>query len=300
MKEFVVYTVLVGGYDDVLQPKVVDDRFDYILFSNDFKETKQGVWSVREIPRVVENDNKRLSRYPKTHPETLLSDYKASLYIDANIQIQDQWVYDRFVELYEQNIEYSGIKLVLTGRDCIYEHSFDMCQVLVEHDYVAIKQCHLLHELGFPRHFGLNENNIIFRIHTERMKTTDEEWWNWVLHHSSRDQFSYMYCLWKHKVEVNYFLPVGEDSRTSTHFCLIDHNNRQDVLRSKAVKRSLFERLRTKSKSFELDKHRQRWTKLCESSHPVLMLYVDGIFTIFTNLPRLAKSFINKTRKLPY
>ena len=69
------------------------------FISNDFKETKQGVWTVREIPRIVENDNKRLSRYPKTHPETLLADYKASLYIDANIQILDQWVYDRFIEL---------------------------------------------------------------------------------------------------------------------------------------------------------------------------------------------------------
>lgn len=300
MKAFVIYTVLVGGYDDVLQPLVVDDRFDYVLFSNDMKEDQIGVWSVRAIPNVVENDNKRLSRYPKSHPETMLSSYKASLYIDANIQIRDKWVYDRFVELYNQNIEYAGIQLVLTGRDCIYEHSFDMCQVLVEHDYVAIKQCHLLHELGFPRHFGLNENNIIFRIHTDKMKAADEEWWNWILNHSSRDQFSYMYCLWKHHVDLHYFLPVGEDSRTSAHFKLIDHNDRQDVLRSKVVKRSLIERLRIKSKSFELDKHRKRWARIYESSFPVLTLHIDGFFTIISNLPRLARSVINKARNLPY
>lgn len=51
MKDFVIYTVLVGGYDDVLQPKVVDDRFDYILFSNDFKETKQGIWNI--TPKII-------------------------------------------------------------------------------------------------------------------------------------------------------------------------------------------------------------------------------------------------------
>ena len=143
-KDFVVYTVLVGGYDEVLQPVVVDERFDYILFSNDFKESNIGIWRVRQIPKVVMDDSKRLSRYPKTHPETMLSDYKASLYIDANIQILDQWVYDRFIELYNQGKEYAGIKLVLTGRDCIYEHSFDMCQNLLEHDYIAINQCHRL------------------------------------------------------------------------------------------------------------------------------------------------------------
>ena len=289
MKEFVVYTVLVGGYDDVLQPLVVDPKFDYILFSNDFKEEKIGVWSVRPIPAVVENDNKRLSRYPKTHPETLLSDYKASLYIDANIQILDQWVYDRFVELYSQQIEFAGIKLVMTGRDCIYEHSFDMCQALLEHDYVAIQQCHKLYELGFPRHFGLNENNVLFRVHTERMRQTDEDWWNWICSYSSRDQFSFMYCLWKNNVPLNYFLPEGEDTRNGSHFRLVDHDGDTQVIKTKIIKRGFVEKLRIKSKSFNPEKHCQRWLTFCESSHPMARLYLDGWVTIIRSIPNLIK-----------
>lgn len=292
VKEFVVYTVLVGGYDDVLQPAVIDERFDYILFSNDIKESCVGVWHVRQIPEVVKDDNKRLSRYPKTHPETMLSDSKASLYIDANIQIVDQWVYDRFVELYIQGIEYAGIKLVLTGRDCIYEHSFDMCQNLLEHDYIAIKQCHHLYELGFPRHYGLNENNVIFRIHTAKMQAVDVEWWDWIVNYSSRDQFSYMYCLWKHNVELNYFLPEGEDTRTSDHFRLIDHDGRINVIKTKVIKRSPIEKLRIKSKSFDTERHRNRWLAFCESRHPVTRLYLDGFITILTSIPRLFKLMI--------
>ena len=292
MRDFVVYTVLVGGYDDVLEPVVVDDRFDYILFSNDIKEPSIGVWSIRQIPDVIENDNKRLSRYPKTHPETMLSDYKASLYIDANIQILDQWVYNRFIELYNQGIEYAGIKLVLTGRDCIYEHSFDMCQNLLEHDYIAIKQCHRLYELGFPRHYGLNENNVIFRAHTAKMQATDTEWWEWIVNYSSRDQFSYMYCLWKHKVDLNYFLPEGEDTRTSNHFRLVDHDGRINVIKTKVIKRSPIEKLRIKSKSFHPDRHRTRWLSFCESRHPVTLLYLDGFITIISSIPRLFKLLI--------
>ena len=294
MKEFVIYTVLVGGYDDVLQPKVVDDRFDYVLFSNDFKETKQGVWTVREIPRVVENDNKRLSRYPKTHPETLLADYKASLYIDANIQILDQWVYDRFIELYSQNIEFAGIQLVLTGRDCIYEHSFDMCQALLEHDYVAIRQCHRLYELGFPRHFGLNENNVLFRIHNDKMKATDEEWWDWILNYSSRDQFSFMYCLWKNGVPLNYFLPEGEDTRNGTHFRLVDHDGDTNVIKTKIIKRGLIEKLRIKSKTFNPDNYRRQWLSMYKSSSPVTTLYLKGLVAIVTNLSNIFKSIYSK------
>lgn len=289
MKDFVIYTVLVGDYDDIMQPVVIDDRFDYVLFSNDIKSENIGVWSVKPIPNVIEGDSKRLSRYPKTHPETMLSDYKASLYIDANIQIQDQWVYDRFVELYNDKVEFAGVKLVLTGRDCIYDHAYDMCLWLVEHDYNAIRHCHELYKHGFPRHFGMNENNIIFRIHTEKMKETDEEWWQWIINFSNRDQFSYMYCLWKYQIPLNYFMPEGEDAHNSSHFHWVWHDVRPHVMKTKAVKRGLFERLRMKSKSLDNERNLKRWHSLYKSSFPIFMLYVDGIFTIIRSLPQLAK-----------
>ena len=294
MKDFIIYTVIVGNYDEVLQPKVIDERFDYALFSNDFKDSYIGVWKIRDIPLVVTNDNKRLSRYPKTHPETLLSEYKASLYIDANIQIQDQWVYDRFVKLYNQKTEYAGIKLVLTGRDCIYEHAFDMCFWLVEHDYVAIRHCHELYKCGFPRHFGLNENNVIFRIHTERMKETDEQWWEWIVNYSCRDQFSYMYCLWKHKIPLCYFLDEGEDARTSNHFLLVHHDGREVVIKTKVIKRGIIEKLRIKSKAFDKEKNLVKWLQIIKSAHPITYLYVDGLFSIVRNIPHLVKAMLKE------
>ena len=48
-KKYVIYTAMVGGYDEIMQPMVVDDRFDYILFSNDIKEDRVGVWQVLPI-----------------------------------------------------------------------------------------------------------------------------------------------------------------------------------------------------------------------------------------------------------
>lgn len=289
VKKFVVYTVLVGDYDDILQPNVVDGRFDYVLFSNDIHSEKVGVWSVRPIPDVVKNDNKRLSRFPKTHPESMLSEYVASLYIDANIQIMDQWVYDRFVELYGNQIEYAGVKLVLTGRDCAYEHAFDMCQNYYDHDYKVIQQCHEMYNAGFPKHFGLNENNVIFRIHTKRMKKVDEEWWAWILNYSFRDQFSYMFCIWKYNIALNYFLSKGEDARNGQHFRLINHDGRQSVVKIKVVKRSLVEKLRIRSKSFNVENSLLNWEKQYKSKHPVLRLYVDGVLSILLNFHKIIK-----------
>lgn len=34
MKKKVIYTVLVGGYDNLMQPQVIDDSFDYICFTD--------------------------------------------------------------------------------------------------------------------------------------------------------------------------------------------------------------------------------------------------------------------------
>lgn len=206
-------------------------------------------------------------------------------YVDANIQILDQWVYDRFVELYESNIEYAGIKLVMTGCNCIYEHSYDKSMSGLEHDYVAINQCKQLFDLGFPFKFGLNENNIIFRIHTDRMKKVDEEWWDWIVNFSSRDQFSYMYCLWKYKVPLNYFLPAGEDSRNSNHFKLVDHDTNDNVKKVKFLRKSFFERLRIKAKSFNRKKNLEEWIKIIKSPNPERKLYVNGVFVIIKNIP---------------
>jgi len=296
MKDFVIYTVVTGGYDGILQPIVVDDRFDYVLFTNDGMKST-GVWTVRPIPDVISGDNKRLSRYPKTHPESLLSEYKASLYIDANIQIVDQWVYQRFLDLYSQGAEYAGVRLVLTGRDCIYEHSLDMCLWRLEYPSIAVKQCHALFAKGFPRHFGINENNVIFRIHSDTMKVVDEEWWRWITMYSSRDQFSYMYCLWKYKVELNYFLPIGEDARNGSHFKLINHDGRANVQRVKLVKLGFIRRLFLKSLRDNPELGLKRWRIIYESSFPMTSMYLVGLLSIVSVVPLKLRGAFSKSTK---
>lgn len=279
--KFVIYTVMAGKYGTIHQPLVIDDRFDYILFSNDYTEKEIGIWKIHPIPQVVRNDNRRLSRYPKTHPETLLKDYQASLYIDANIQIADTWVYERFIECFEKKYDTAGIQLVLTGRDCIYRHAYDMCTMRAEHDYIAINQCHIMMKKGFPEHFGLNENNIIFRTHSKKMKQVDEEWWWWITHYSFRDQFSYMYCFWKYNINRQLFLPVGEDSHNSKHFIFHQHNEIEDVSRKKWIHCGLFEWLRNQSRhqsKHNYDKYCEHWVSLCKTSNPQLALFFWGIY----------------------
>lgn len=294
MKRFVIYTVITGGYEDILQPLVLDDRFDYVLFSDNVKSKTNGVWNIRSIPVDMSIDKIRLSRYPKTHPVSLLSEYVASLYIDANIQIKDNWIYSRFVELVEKEVKYAGIKLVVTGRDCIYAHAFDMCVAGVEHDYNGIKQCHELYLRKFPSHYGLNENNMIFRMHTDSIEKVDDEWWHWITNYSRRDQFSYMYCLWKNRIPNNHILPEGEDSRNSSHFIFVVHNNKPSVAKRKFIQKGFIEKLRLKALAIDSNYGLRIWTKSYKSHHPLITLYFLSFIAIFRNFTALLKFIISK------
>lgn len=301
--KYVIYTIITGKYNEVRQPLCVDDRFDYVLFSNDYKEEHIGVWRVVPIPQPQDislNDNKRLSRYPKSHPETLLAEYDASLYIDGNVLIADKWVYDRVIELANNHTEYAGVQLLVTDRDDIYRHSFDMCVMKAENDLKAIEEMHALYKEGFPEHFDMNENNIMYRKHTERMRQVDELWWQWIVRYSFRDQFSFMYCLWKYDIPKVYFLPQGEDSRNSSHFRYISHNENPNVAQKKWVKQGLLEKLRNRSRTlsgFHYKWHCSMWLLALKSMCPKLCLIVGGLFSSLINLPLMAVTIIYRKIK---
>ena len=91
MNKFAIYTACIGGYDNILQPKVIDERFDYFLFTNDVKEESVGVWQVRKVA-YSNPDMTRIARYVKTHPEELLPEYEATLWLDSSLQIISQYI----------------------------------------------------------------------------------------------------------------------------------------------------------------------------------------------------------------
>ncbi len=242
LKQFVVYTVQTGGYDIVQQPLVIDERFDYVLFS-DSKENKSiGVWQVRSIP--YENaDLTRRSRYPKMHPNELLGEYMSSLYIDANIQITGQHIYDRVVEYYEQGIDWAGIQHPY--RDCIYDEAYAIYGLDTEAN--ILRWCHQLRSENYPRHRGLFENNIIFRTHNDHTKVVNTMWWNLYEQHTRRDQLTLFYVLWKTPaINTALLLPEGESSWNSNTVQIHKHNKNAKHIGRRGVKESFLEHARNR------------------------------------------------------
>ncbi|MBR2886970.1 MAG: DUF616 domain-containing protein, partial [Bacteroidales bacterium] len=191
MNTKVIYTCLTGNYDTLLQPEVVDNSFDFICFSNDFNETKIGIWEIRKIPFET-NDNSRLSRYPKILSHKVLQDYEYSIYIDANIQIVGQEIYN----IANQKIK-EGVLIAQVPHPfekCIYDDiKFAFKVFKIDFQTAKIQYQHLKSE-GYPKNYGLFENNLIFRKHNvDKVITIMTEWWNEYLMYSKRDQFSLMY-----------------------------------------------------------------------------------------------------------
>ena len=207
-KKFVVYTVLVGGYDQALQPLVVDERFDYVMFTDTEGERSVGVWQIRTFDyRNI--DKTRESRFPKMHPEELLPGYEASLYIDANIQITGSWVYEQFFELYERGVEWGGRKHC----DSLYDHTYLVLLDGLESKRKCLTWSHHLRNEKFPRKSLVFENSIIFRVHTEHVRQVNCLWWELYETFTRRDQCLLSYAFWRcPDLIIDCFVPKEQSS----------------------------------------------------------------------------------------
>lgn len=222
MRRFAIYTACIGGYDNLLQPMVVDERFDYFLFTDAAIEDHLGVWQVRRVD-YANPDKTRIARYVKTHPEELLPEYSATLWIDSNIQIQSETIYERFVELFEKAIQFASVKHPV--RDCVYDEAYKILEIGLEKERIVLEWCHKMRKEKFPPHEGLYETNVLFRVNDGTIKDLDASWWKQIEEYSRRDQLSVRYVLWKMPVKQAFFLPPEENTRNSDAIKRMEHTS---------------------------------------------------------------------------
>ena len=207
----VIYTSLVGGYENLLQPKVVDRSFDYICFSNDIAETKVGVWQIENIPYEDENLS-RLSRYVKLLPHKALSKYVYSIWIDANIQITGKEFYDYIYRRIYEQVQIAQVPHP-TSKDVFHEiRSAYYCEKVGWKS--ARDQIRYLKNKGFPEGINIFENNIILRKHNDdEVKLISEDWWTEFVTSAPRDQFSLTYVYWKRLFSPVYLFDSKHNTR---------------------------------------------------------------------------------------
>ena len=197
--KFVVYTALFGDYDDLIDPKENYEGCDFICFT-DQKYLKSDIWEIRVIEEYNLPPNMMNRKY-KIHPHIFLSDYEWSMYIHANIVI--------IGNPYELAKEYlTKFDIVVPKhfeRKCIYEEAKE-CIILGKSNFFkSVNQMKKYKNKGFPKNFGMGENNIILRKHHQgNIVKIMNAWWDELSSETKRDQFSLGYVLWINKSSFNF------------------------------------------------------------------------------------------------
>lgn len=229
---------MIGGYDDIYQPEVTDERYDYFLFCDCFKEEKVGIWNVKKVP-YINDDKTRIARYVKTHPHELLPEYDATIWIDANISIISCELYERGIDLLNKDINVAGIKHPF--RDCIYDEAFVVLANGLEYERIINKWCHFLRQSEYPRHNGLFESNVLYRRNNQVTNNANDLWWSYINHYSRRDQLSLNFVLTHYDIGQCYLLGNDEHCRNSNNITVRNHKKQAADKGRRGLKATKFE-----------------------------------------------------------
>lgn len=219
-KRIAVYTSIFGQYDSVYHPKIRPDNIDYYFISDNEKDADKGfIWidAKKIIPNNITSPIKR-NRYIKMHPHIIFPNYDYSIYVDGNIEIQE----DISSFMRESN---TGISVFMhPRRDCIFYEAITIVNFrrVTAVDVNAQMQRYI--EEGMPIHYGLPEMSVIAREHNKPIcKKIMNEWWDEFENGAQRDQLSFMYVMWKNNMGINDISSLGNDFRKSEYLEVKKH-----------------------------------------------------------------------------
>lgn len=198
----VIYSCITGGYDLPKKLHNIKPDYDYVMFTDrpELYDPDEYVWEFRCLDVDGLNDSKA-SRYPKLNPHELFPEYQESVWIDANIDILSDRLYEDVEQVRNENA------LLAIGvhpkRNCIYQE-FERCIAgHIDDQHILREQMNTVKSSGYPAQNGLFENNIIYRKHHHsKVKQFGEDCWKMLSAGSKRDQLSLSFCAWKNGLKI--------------------------------------------------------------------------------------------------
>lgn len=212
-----VYTCITGGYDSPSPPKLIDEGYDFYLFTDCENMVCDG-WNTIYIDKdhFRELSNSQINRYLKLHPHEFFKDYDYSVYIDGNVMITKdiRGFFEQFGE------SFLGVH-THPLRNCIYTEAnllLKMRRFKVIHEMIK-EQMNEYRNNGFPEHFGLFENTVLLRKHNDaRCIELMNAWWKQMVIYPTRDQLSLPYVMFTLKISSKTIAIIGGDVKNSVYF----------------------------------------------------------------------------------
>ena len=228
MNKKVIYTAIIGGYDELVEPDFIPNGWDFVCFST--RKLKSKHWDVRPTLPLY-SDNTRTARKHKLLPHRLFPDYDYSLWIDGNIKVRND-INELLSHLDDCNYAtYDHLQNKLDPRGCIYDEASTILHFgelnmkrnpekglscFKDNPTLIRNQMERYLKEGYPRNNGLVVQMEVLRRHNESdVINSMEEHWIELKHNSKREQLSFNYIAWKTNLKFSY---IQGDSRDNKYF----------------------------------------------------------------------------------
>jgi len=230
----VIYCCITNNYDNPPIHHYVDENWDYVLFSDNdelIAKKQYAHWQVRPL-QYTKSDNIRNARWHKTHPHVLFPNHKYSIWLDGNIIVCGNFLFNKANEHLEQKHTISVASH--PNRNCLYQEAELLKQEGKDYPEIIDKQISFIKSQGFPKNYGLNETNVMLRFHHDKKCISImEDWWHIIHTYSRRDQLSFNFCLWKSNYDMTDFSSPSEIRGNPEHFCLYFGASHKGVIQKK-------------------------------------------------------------------
>lgn len=213
-----IFTAVSGGYDSLKPPMFIDERFDYIVFTDHpFKSV--GIYDVRPLP-YVDSDNTRSARFVKTNPHNLLPEYDIAVWIDANLLITGD-IYPIIESTLNSGKPFGAVRHAV--RTSPFEE-MEICMKQGRDNAESIKeQQEFYKKQGYDTNQLIESNVLVYDLRKNKLNDFLNEWWNQIDRFSKRDQISINYSLDKHKISWHKFAEYPKTPRSLKPFALMEH-----------------------------------------------------------------------------
>lgn len=188
----VIYSAITGNYDSIAEPQIIDERFDYLFFTNNPK-LKSDVWKVIYI-EDSELDNVRLARKIKILGYQFLQEYDYSIWIDGKIKIIGD--VQRYIAQYAKQLPI--LCFPHYENNCVYEEEKKCEELAKDNVDVMRRQMERYRQEGYPANYGMIDSCILVReLNNLKLNQVMDFWWEEIKNESYRDQLSFNYAFWK-------------------------------------------------------------------------------------------------------
>lgn len=173
-KKKIVYTAIIGNYDNLQEPKIITKNWEYICFTDTPYRFKSKYWKIVDI-RYYEKlknikNNTLLARIIKWSPIYIFENIDFSIWVDANIVINVDL--DIFINSLNKDVP-----IILTkhpNRNCIYQEIIAIKSriernIIKENINGVNKWClDLKYKFKYPEMNGLCQTGL--KIHNHKFK----------------------------------------------------------------------------------------------------------------------------------